>query len=319
METATTEEEREPTDRECWLEARQTGLGGTDAATCLGVNPYQSQFELYSLKLGLIEPRESTPAMEWGRRLEQAVLDWYAEETEREVDFPPDLESIGVYEYAGWACRRAGYQLLRSRQYKWMIGTPDELIHDRKRGWGVLEIKTSRSKDAWKDGPPPHVLAQVQHYLALTGLQWGAVAVLFSGNDAGHMDIERDEEFITRMIEAEREFWRRIVERDPPEPDDSESTDRALRALYSKGSGEEIDLPDAADEIVAHYLDTKRQADEFAKLKRAYETQLRGIMGSASVGRLPSGAVVKRVDVSATRVEDFQRKASSYLRVTPPR
>ena len=38
-----------------WLDLRKTGIGGSDAGTILGVNPYSSPYALYATKTGLVE------------------------------------------------------------------------------------------------------------------------------------------------------------------------------------------------------------------------------------------------------------------------
>jgi hypothetical protein len=39
-------------ERDDWLEVRRTGIGSSDAATAVGLNPYQSQLELWMQKTG---------------------------------------------------------------------------------------------------------------------------------------------------------------------------------------------------------------------------------------------------------------------------
>ena len=38
--------------REDWLEERKKGIGGSDAATILGLNPYKTTIELWEEKTG---------------------------------------------------------------------------------------------------------------------------------------------------------------------------------------------------------------------------------------------------------------------------
>ena len=37
-------------DREEWLEERKAGIGGSDAATILGLNPYSDNIKLWEIK-----------------------------------------------------------------------------------------------------------------------------------------------------------------------------------------------------------------------------------------------------------------------------
>lgn len=45
-----------------WLEQRRNGIGGSDAAVIVGLNPYRSRLELYADKLGLMPEREDSEA-----------------------------------------------------------------------------------------------------------------------------------------------------------------------------------------------------------------------------------------------------------------
>ena len=71
--------------REDWLEARHDGIGGSDAAAIIGVDPYKSALEVYADKLGLTDGKKDTEAMAWGRRLEPLVAEAYGEETGRDL------------------------------------------------------------------------------------------------------------------------------------------------------------------------------------------------------------------------------------------
>ena len=207
--------------------------------------------------------------------------------------------------------------VFRSTQHKFMIGTPDAFIMDENRdGAGILEIKTAAQhmRDAWEEGPPPHYLAQVQQYMAVTGCRWGAIAVLFGGNHPGHVDIERDDEFIARMIEAEAEFWERLKNMDPPPADGSESTRRALEYLYPDDSGDTVHLPPEALEWTAEFEEHRDKAKYHSNMKRAAETKVRAQMGSAKIGVLPDGRLWKSATVAETIVPETTRKA--YRRFT---
>ena len=58
--------------RDDWLEVRKTGIGSSDAAAAVGLNPYQSQLELWMIKTGRgdalpqIDPNDDTSPMFWG-------------------------------------------------------------------------------------------------------------------------------------------------------------------------------------------------------------------------------------------------------------
>ena len=52
--------------REEWLEWRRGGIGGSDAAVIVGLNPYGSLIELYADKMGMMPDKEDIEAMRIG-------------------------------------------------------------------------------------------------------------------------------------------------------------------------------------------------------------------------------------------------------------
>ncbi len=64
MEQATTTPEQHTT---AWDKLRATGIGGSEAAAAMGLDPWMSPFALFSIKAGLVEPRRAGKAAEWGK------------------------------------------------------------------------------------------------------------------------------------------------------------------------------------------------------------------------------------------------------------
>lgn len=302
------------TAREQWLEARRSGLGGSDMGAILGLSPWQSALALYTERLGLTEPIQQTERMAWGHRHERTISDWYEAETGRMQcrNFMAEelRESIICDEEIFTDDQHGRERLWRSREIPWQIGTPDRFIWDEPtKSWGVLEIKCAAfGKREWQDGPPPHYMAQLQSYLALSGLQWGSFAVMFSLYESGWIDVERDDESIAKMLAIAGDFWRRLQENDPPEPDASDSSRKALSALLGRQTDDEVALPHeglAWDEefITAH---TEMKAAE--KRKKAAENKIRAAMGTASACTLPSGVRWTSTQIEATANKRAHRR-----------
>ncbi len=77
-----------------WLAVRKQGIGGSDAAAAVGLNPYQSQLELWMIKTGRFSensPDESETKLDidskmyWGQVLEPIVAQHYTKVTGRKV------------------------------------------------------------------------------------------------------------------------------------------------------------------------------------------------------------------------------------------
>jgi putative phage-type endonuclease len=259
-------------DRERWLEERRQGIGASEAAAILGLNPWASPMSVWSEKLGLSET-EQTEAMAWGLRLEPIIAKAYSEETGRKI-------------------RRWG-KLLRSKEIPFLQATPD--YRQSKPAPSLLEIKnvsSPRVADHWHEGIPEYVLCQLQHQLAVTGYGAGTVAALKFGGGTVWLDIPRDQEFISGVLIPELEkFWTYVTAREPPPADSSPATARALKAMFPHESGETISLePDFVD------LDIRRQLlkEDLGLLEKeilGIENQLKLRIGDNLRGICPNGVV----------------------------
>jgi putative phage-type endonuclease len=261
-------------DREAWLAGRSSGIGGSDVATILGVSPWSSPYRLWAQRRGLVPAPIESEAMEWGLRLEGPIAEKYTDETKRA------LADIGRY------------TLLRSVRHPWLTCTLDRVILPiDERGPGVLEIKAVnlRKIDDWDKGPPLHYLAQLQAQLAVTGWQWGSLAVLVGGQKFLYVDIARDDAGIDAALAVCKEFWDLLQSGEAPEPDASEATTQTLRAMYATESGETVELPPEAGDWDREIAEAKQAARAAAARVRAAENKLLAALGAASCGVLPGG------------------------------
>lgn len=217
-------------DRGQWLQVRKGGIGSSDAAAAVGLNPYRSQLELWMEKTGRapVAPpgdggADDLSPMYWGSLLEPIVAAHYTRRT-------------------GHRVRRIN-AVLQHPEHPWMLANIDREVMGAP-DVQLLECKTAGIQGAWlwRDGVPEYVQLQVQHQLAVTGKQAADVAVLLGGQELQIFRIERDEELIAQLITLEREFWGYVERDQQPPADGSESADRALRALYPRDSGNTLNL-----------------------------------------------------------------------------
>lgn len=185
------------TDRSAWLAERRTGIGGSDVAPILGLSKWRTPMDVYLDKRGEGIDQDDNPAMFWGRALEPVIRQRYADVTGREVVTPAAM--------------------LRHPTHTHMCANLDGVADSR-----VVEIKTARTADGWgEDGSdeiPEAYLLQVQHYMIVTALPVADVAVLIGGQDFRLYEVPADPELQAMMIEAEAEFWQRVLDALPPEP-----------------------------------------------------------------------------------------------------
>ena len=218
-------------NRDQWLTVRKGGIGSSDAASAVGLNPYKSQLELWMEKTGRdnllpkTDPNDETSPMYWGTLLEPIVAAHYTKRTGSKV-------------------RRIN-AVLQHPNEPWMLANLDREVTGAP-DVQILECKTAGINGArlWKDGVPEYVQLQVMHQLAVTGKQAADVAVLICGQELQVHRIPRDEAMIAQLIELERQFWRYVETDTAPPADGSDSADVALRCLYPQDTGQTIDLSD---------------------------------------------------------------------------
>lgn len=151
-----------PKDREEWLAMRQkVGIGGSDAGTVLGLNPWCSNVQLWRYKTGQEVPEDISdkPAVRFGKIAEEHIRELFR------LDYPS--MSIDYHEFWMYCHDR----------YTWQFATLDgELTEDTGRR-GILEIKTTTIQnktqwDEWENGIPQRYYAQILHQLSATGWQF---------------------------------------------------------------------------------------------------------------------------------------------------
>ena len=255
--------------REDWLEVRKTGIGSSDAAAAVGLNPYKSALELWLEKTGkdgnlpAIDPMDDSHPTFWGSLLEPTVAAVYTKRTGNRV-------------------RKVNAVLQHPDQsLSFMLANIDRLVTGDPQV-SILECKTAGMNGArlWKEGVPEYVQLQVQHQLAVTGKQAADVAVLVCGQELQIHRVHRDARLIETLIDLERRFWAYVTRNTPPPPDGSDSAAKALQALYSHDNTERLDFSgnDAMNTIFARLLEVRVQlgtlSEEEAQLKQSIQAEL---------------------------------------------
>ncbi|MDI3534796.1 MAG: hypothetical protein PWQ82_1161 [Thermosediminibacterales bacterium] len=253
-------------DREEWLKERRKGIGGSDAAAIVGLDRYRSAFDVYADKLGLKEEQTDNEAMRQGRDLEGYVAARFMEATGKKV--------------------RRRNAILQHPEYPWMLADIDRWVVGENAG---MEAKTTSvlNRHKFSQGEfPPNYYVQCMHYMAVTGADKWYLAVLVL-NKAFHVfTIERDENEIAALIEAEKHFWEEhILKQIPPQPDGSASTSEVIKQLFPEARERETVALFGHEEKIQKLQDLKAQIDE---LQREYDTikqEIQLVLGDAEIGQ----------------------------------
>ena len=255
-----------PKSREEWLKVRESGIGSSEIATIVGLNPWETPYQLWRRKLGIDPPKQENFAMKAGHYLEDAVAQFWHDETGQDI----------IKSSAGdWIIRdneRPYLQVSPDRTY-WLAG----MTHNNANK-GILECKTTqKSIDA--DDLPKHWFCQVQYQLGVAGLQKGSLAWLCSGREFGYKDLAFVPDFYGWLVEEAEKFWRDYIEA-KVEPSAVSVQDVLLK--YNRHTDGKV--LEVSDEVFRDYQDLKdvrKQIDALEERKDTLEGRIKLAFGDA--------------------------------------
>lgn len=282
--------ERHPVkDRASWLKMRERDVTASVAGALLGVHEWTTPWGLWALKSGKIaeDPAETAP-MRRGRLLEPVAVELLREDR-------PEWEiTRGVVYYRDPEAR--------------LGATPDALARCKKRGLGVIQIKTvepSAIRTKWtnEEGeiePPLWIAVQAIVEAELVGAAWACVAALAVGHglDLHVVDVPIHRPLMERIRAETAAFWRRVESGEAPDPDYGRDG-AALARLYPDDDGTEIDL--SGDNRMQALLAEQHCLRARVKIDRdrldALEAEIKAKIGPAARAHVPGW----RVSLKASR------------------
>lgn len=247
-----------------WLELRKAYIGGSEAGSIIGMNPYKSAYTLWAEKTGRALPFEGNITTEVGAYLEEFVAKKFEYETGKKV-------------------RRENFMLVNDK-YPWAEANVDRMVVGEK---ALLEIKTTNSfpnMKKIKGGEFPDAwYAQMTHYLAVTQLERAYLAVLVNCREIYFFTLERDEEEIQALMEQEKRFKRYIDTDTEPPVDGSDSTTDTIAEMYPDDNGTTVSLIGYENDL-RQYLDITQNIRDLEALKKEKINKIKAFMGAAENG-----------------------------------
>lgn len=302
-------------DRKEWLEARRSGIGGSDAAALVGMNPWATPWTVWADKMGLSADKEQTEPIRLGHDLEPYVAERFTERS-------------------GLKVRRLN-SMLRNPIYPFALANIDYKIVANNQG---LECKTTSSwhTKEYKGGTfPDRYYAQCVHYLAVTGWDVWYLAVLVLGEGFHIYRMTRypdsscpewcegsiyvDDEEIWSLMDTEADFWNNHVETKLPPPADGDPiTTTAMKSYYGSGDRDEDLLMDgAAEKAMENYIALKASEKALQREVEKSKQLLISMLAGASSGHAGRYTVSNAACVrNSFDVKSFQ-KAYPTLNLAP--
>lgn len=256
----------EMADRDKWLELRKKGIGGSEAAIIVGMNPWKSAFQLWMEKTGQTEPEDisNNEYVKWGTKLEQLVAEAFCEETGKQV-------------------RRCG--MMADEEYPYMLASVDRLVVGENAG---LECKTANGFKAkeWEDDKVPDAYyIQCQWYMMVTGAEKWYIACLIGGNHFVWKEIARNDGDIEAIRMAAVDFWSKVQTGVMPAVDGSADCSSALADRFKDAApGSECQLPSTAAGWLTRYDELKATEKEVEKQLMQCKNELALLLGNCEKG-----------------------------------
>lgn len=250
-----------PAQREQWLEERRKGIGSSDAAAIIGLDPYKSPLQVLFDKLGMMQEKEINEAMRFGIEAEQYVADRFTEATGKEtVTFVNSISANPKYPFA--------------------LASIDRFIPAEQT---FVEIKTTSmwNLGKFKDGKyPANYYVQCVHQMAVLDVPYCYLAVYIPQVEFKWFKIERNMEEEEALMQAEKEFWENYVLKKviPQDLSHENSFEAVKRAFFDgqEGSIQLIDSEEWLNKLLVLQADKKRLEAEIEECKAHIAVEMQG-------------------------------------------
>ena len=284
-------------------EIRSRGIGGSEVAAIMGLDPNRDKFSVYADKLGLIARSAPNPRMRWGKLLEKAIAEGYSEETG----------------FATVWCDRT----MANPERPWQIYTADAWVWESLDGIGEpsggLDAKNVSHDQAYKWGEPgtddiPNNLALQMHwYCSAAGKPWWDVAGLFGGNDLRVFRIHRDPQIEDVCLDECWRFWNEhVLARKQPDIGCSPAAGEYLRQRFPKNTEQlRVATPDERN-LLAQLKTVSQEWDRVNRECAAIENAVKETIGD-SEGILDGPAKITWRRCKGTVGVDFEAMAKQAI------
>ena len=211
--------------REEWKKARQNGIGASEAACILGLNPWKSNVQLWEEKVGIATPPDldGKPVVEYGKAAEAHLRELFA------LDHP---QYNVYYDEFGLVANIPEYPWL----FATLDGELDELYDCEKQHRhlvvrkGVLEITPTEIQRAgdwkkWDNQIPDYYYVQVLHQLLATWYDFAILKAQIKWHKDGEMQLTTRHYRIERalvledmehLLKEEIKFWECVTSKTRP-------------------------------------------------------------------------------------------------------
>jgi predicted phage-related endonuclease len=282
------------TERLEWLQARQSGIGSSDAPNLIGLG-WSDAASVYRSKVEPVVDRRPAGNLRRGLELEPIVAAMYTEIMRVEL-----------------ATKAAENIIVRHRDRDWQFCTPDRWRSDG----GLVQFKTTAGfSDEWgpsgTDEIPETYRIERCHEMGVCGVDWmDVIALDVIGWEPRVYRLLFDRTLFDWLTEVEAEFWQRIQERKPVDAEWSEQFKPHAIKLIDPTPAPDLGAEIAA--IIERRERVRKVRKEAEAIEEGFTDRIREALGNNA--RATAGDwKVKQVRIPGAT---FTMERSAYNRLT---
>lgn len=266
-------------------QVRNQGVGASECAAILGIDPRRSAYDLWLMKTG---------------KLEEGADDVVSEQAEIGNLIEPTVAAI--FE------SRMGIRLVKpTGTYKAanriMFANLDRQVAKAERGNEPCELKSSGIIEGWgeegTDMVPDMVAVQVTAQMLCSGstAAWVARLAARFGLSFFSYRLLLNNDLAAIVEDRVCSFWDNYVVKDIPPPDSDPSYELVSRAIRQTGKSVPVDAG-----LVTAFNDLREKRLELERAEEAAKARLVAAMGDAEVGTCP-GLVVSFKQITTRKLD----------------
>ena len=199
-----------------WQKLRQSFssrgmVGGSDAGTLLGWNKWKSPINLFYQSIGMdLLPTKMNRQMAFGKMLEDTIAEMWQYWDGEEKFIQNIIHKAKVRKF------KKVKAIIENPEYPMLFANLDGMVtqhpvYGKKKG--ILEIKNvgKMTVDSYIDGVPPNYIAQMNHYMLVTGLKYAEICMQVDGQDMLVKTFEADPDIQQAILQKAEAHQRRVL------------------------------------------------------------------------------------------------------------
>ena len=262
-----------------WHAARAQGIGASDVASVLGLNPYKSALRLWGEKTGRLTPPnlDDNENVQRGVALETPIAEGFAAQS-------------------GLTIEPCGLLFQADSPHEFILATPDFTVNAARTVIPVeIKAPAAHNRKLWQS-PPPMYMAQVRQQMFVMDAPYGILVAGFTDKKDNITEIVSHyinppdgAEHEANMLLLE-EFWKDVQNNQMPATQ-GKDTGAALDDLYpDEIKGKSITLSVSANTLHQQLEDTNDAIARYTTERDLLRASLKAMIGDAESARLQDGS-----------------------------